>query len=357
MFPPFVQRSQPALAGHIIAKHCSCYTHLSHLLAYRAGGGLDSAAPKQFSYCRQQLAGYADPQRGAYWQEVKLAASDAMSVFGFPDPSMRTTSRRRRLLQGQVRRLDEVQSATKQPTAPSSWCVSRRLLTAIRSLRAQQPSHETYSSASWLQSQVSLTRKLPEPITAAGAKGIHIHRQLLEPPTPDRSKVVVFDIDETLLSNMQQILDPEHWPWDKWVEAAQAPPLEPVQQFYNALCEAGFSVAFVTGRREAGRAKTMQNLAAAGYGAPCADQTGLSSISSSSNSNTSSTECCYAALYMRPQNDTRLASVYKPWARQKLLSSMNLQLVALVGDQFSDLNGDVSAPYAFKLPNPFYYIL
>jgi hypothetical protein len=40
-----------------------------------------------------------------------------------------------------------------------------------------------------------------------------------------------------------------------------------------------------------------------------------------------------------------------------LLKRGNMTLVALVGDQFSDLNGEESAPYAFKLPNPFYYIL
>eukprot|EP00878_Enallax_costatus_P015348 GHUV01016076.1.p1 GENE.GHUV01016076.1~~GHUV01016076.1.p1 ORF type:complete len:286 (+),score=85.53 GHUV01016076.1:637-1494(+) len=180
-------------------------------------------------------------------------------------------------------------------------------------------------------------------------------RQVLEPPTPDRSKLVILDIDETLLSNMEQILDPQQWPWDKWVAAAQAPALQPVQQFYRALCAAGYSVAFVTGRREAQRDHTMQNLASAGYGSLCAE-TGSSKSGASVGAH-SRGECCYTALYMRPQNDTRLASVYKPWARQQLLKTHKMQLLALVGDQFSDLNGDISAPYAFKLPNPFYYIL
>ena len=59
---------------------------------------------------------------------------------------------------------------------------------------------------------------------------------------------------------------------------------------------------------------------------------------------------------MRPANDTRLASVYKPWARTTL-EAAGYALVAAVGDQFSDLNGEHAAPYAFKLPNSFYYIL
>lgn len=88
---------------------------------------------------------------------------------------------------------------------------------------------------------------------------------------------------------------------------------------------------------------------------------------------------CYTALLMRAPGDTRLASVFKPSARQQLLEgaapalvpegkgdilggalprkSGNYTLLALLGDQFSDIVGDVSAPYAFKLPNPFYYIL
>jgi predicted secreted acid phosphatase len=48
--------------------------------------------------------------------------------------------------------------------------------------------------------------------------------------------LVVFDIDETLLSNMPQILDPEAWPWEDWVAAARAEPLQPMAAFYAALC-------------------------------------------------------------------------------------------------------------------------
>lgn len=181
--------------------------------------------------------------------------------------------------------------------------------------------------------------------------------------------MVVFDIDETVLSNMEQVLDPVLWPWDKWVEAAQAPALEPSLQFYRALCAAGYSVAFVTGRKEASRTATTRNLEAAGYGRPCAEGPGpfygtrppLSSSSSSgdggSNGGSTSNECCFSALYLRQPGDTRLASVYKPAARKDLLTKGNMTLAALMGDQFSDLNGEQSAPYAFKLPNPFYYIL
>jgi predicted secreted acid phosphatase len=169
--------------------------------------------------------------------------------------------------------------------------------------------------------------------------------------------VVVFDIDETVLSNMPQILDPNTWPWDKWVAAAQAPALKPTLQFYRALCDAGYNVAFVTGRKETARNSTMHNLEMEGYGKPCKDGPGPFYGARPLRSSSGSTECCYSALYLRQKNDTSLASVYKPGARKDLLQKGNMTLAALVGDQFSDLNGEVSAPYAFKLPNPFYYIL
>lgn len=176
------------------------------------------------------------------------------------------------------------------------------------------------------------------------------------------SQVVVFDIDETVLSNMPQILDPITWPWDKWVAAAKAPALKPTLQFYRALCAAGYSVAFVTGRKESGRNATMHNLEIEGYGKPCKEGPGpfygaAALRSSSDGGNGDSSECCYSALYLRQVGDTSLASVYKPGARTDLLQKGNMTLLALVGDQFSDLNGEQSAPYAFKLPNPFYYIL
>lgn len=174
--------------------------------------------------------------------------------------------------------------------------------------------------------------------------------------TLNNHQVVVFDIDETVLSNMDQILDPVAWPWDKWVAAAQAPALQPSLRFYRALCAGGYSVAFVTGRKESSRNSTMHNLETAGYGKPCKPGPGpFYGVMSSGSS--SSSECCYSALYLRQQGDTQLASVYKPGARQDLLTKGNMTLMALVGDQFSDLNGEHSAPFAFKLPNPFYYIL
>jgi hypothetical protein len=100
----------------------------------------------------------------------------------------------------------------------------------------------------------------------------------------------------------------------------------------------------------------MANLQRAGYGTPCSTH-----ADSSSSGDSAEAACCYDALLMRPANDTRLASVYKPWARAQLLADGRYTLAALLGDQFSDINGlgieAGSGVQAYKLPNPFYFIL
>ena len=208
-----------------------------------------------------------------------------------------------------------------------------------------------------------------------------------------RPQVVVFDIDETALSNIVEFERPRQQQegatgaaaagrptptpparrgapadWDARVIAAAAaaassPALAPTLALYRALCRAGVAVAFVTGRGEATRAATRANLLAAGYGDRCAPGGGgaaASSPSASSNANDSTNgaggACCYVDLILRPPGDARLASVYKPWARARL-EAAGYELLASVGDQFSDLNGEHSARLAWKLPNPFYYIM
>jgi hypothetical protein len=46
----------------------------------------------------------------------------------------------------------------------------------------------------------------------------------------------------------------------------------------------------------------------------------------------------------------------RPWARKQLVDA-GYELLGSIGDQFSDLAGEYSAPYSFKLPNVWYFIL
>eukprot|EP00877_Chromochloris_zofingiensis_P007366 jgi/Chrzof1/2883/Cz12g02210.t1 len=290
------------------------------------GGGLvgpqGDLRPTSPAYCSDQLKSYVQPG-GAYWQEVQLAANDAMQALNL-----------------------QAATDTAQQIKPISASTKQMI-----QVRAAQ---------STLQSAPPL-------------------------PSPNASLLVVFDIDETALSNYQVILQAlevgsstsQAQLWQARTSVAAAPPLKPVLQLYQAVYAAGYSVAFVTGRAETSRPPTVTNLKAAGYGELCpkdyrlnSSSSGSTNTSSSSSSSSSTSRSlqgalhvasqpaspCYIALMMRPHGDLRLASVYKPWARSHL-EQMGYTLMGSIGDQFSDINGEHSAPYAFKLPNPFYYIL
>jgi hypothetical protein len=193
-----------------------------------------------------------------------------------------------------------------------------------------------------------------------------------------RRGVVIFDIDETALSNAPlsasfgaQRRHHHDRNGARRVWRGDAPALAPTLRLYRALQDAGLSAAFVTGRGESARAETERNLASAGYGGRCGggggDEDGGGGVAGSRS------QYCYLSLTLRRPGDARPASVYKPEARAGVAAATGLPVVASVGDQWSDLSGgagprggcqaegegaDGSAPYVvIKLPNPFYYIL
>jgi hypothetical protein len=143
---------------------------------------------------------------------------------------------------------------------------------------------------------------------------------------------MVFDLDETLLSNLPHMttLDFGYVPpeWDRWVEAASAPPIEPVRRLYRTARDLGIDVVFLTGRLEKGREGTERNLRAIG----CAD---------------------YLALICRPDDLRGPVAAFKAGIRRQLIEQQGRTLIANIGDQESDLAGGF-AERVFKLPNPFY---
>jgi hypothetical protein len=178
---------------------------------------------------------------------------------------------------------------------------------------------------------------------------------------------IVFDIDETALSNWKRI----HWDDfayirggacdfknkdeacgdDAWEESAQAPAIEPTLRLYSlARCEsdaappgcAKIDVFFVTGRKEiakdndtarawTSRDWTLRNLERAGYHGVDADH-----------------------LYMRDPHSSGPVAVDKTTARAAI-EGRGYVIIANIGDQESDLVGGHSER-TFKVPNPFYFI-
>lgn len=167
------------------------------------------------------------------------------------------------------------------------------------------------------------------------------HEQLLEAATfyvravvrRYTNPAIVFDVDETTLSNfdfLQQngfCLDIAAL-GDYWDENT-LPALQPSLALYNVARDNGVTVFFITGRREADRAVTEANLAAAGY-----DD--------------------YESLYLKPDEFNGTTVEYKSSSREEI-TNMGFQIMLNVGDQFSDLDGGF-ADRTLLVPNPFYFV-
>nr|AKE49480.1 vegetative storage protein 2-like protein VSP2-2 [Dimocarpus longan] len=148
----------------------------------------------------------------------------------------------------------------------------------------------------------------------------------------------VFDIDETLLSNLpyydahgfgSEIFDEDSF--DEWVDLAEAPALPASLKLYNELKQLGFKIFLLTGRSEFQRNVTGKNLLFSGYSG-------------------------WEKLILRgPQDQGKLAVVYKSEKRQELVNE-GYRIHGSSGDQWSDLQGFAVAERSFKLPNPMYFI-
>jgi acid phosphatase len=142
---------------------------------------------------------------------------------------------------------------------------------------------------------------------------------------------IVFDLDETLLSNWEEIdrrdLGMERTAFAAWFNATKCPAIEPVREVYRVARTLGVEVVFLTGRPERFRAATEKNLQAIG----CGD---------------------FAKLICKPNDFQGTAEKYKTAERARLEAG-GVVIIANLGDQESDLAGG-HAERTFKLPNPFY---
>ena len=86
---------------------------------------------------------------------------------------------------------------------------------------------------------------------------------------PGKKLAVVFDIDETTLTNLPHIIANDYGyvtkVWDAWVLEAQARAIIPVQTIYDTAVRGKVDVFFITARPESSRASTEKNLREVGY--------------------------------------------------------------------------------------------
>jgi predicted secreted acid phosphatase len=147
-----------------------------------------------------------------------------------------------------------------------------------------------------------------------------------------RKLAIVFDIDETTLSNYTAIeADNFTFGTNSQNEAQNqvGEAIPPSLALFNLAKKKGYTIFLITGRRENVRTPTAQNLAREGY-------TG------------------YKELILKPQDSTASTVDYKSGARDAIEDD-GYKIVANVGDQYSDLAGGHSQ-VVFKLPNPFYFL-
>ncbi|KAJ4899321.1 hypothetical protein Rs2_13272 [Raphanus sativus] len=154
----------------------------------------------------------------------------------------------------------------------------------------------------------------------------------------DGKDVWIFDIDETLLTNLDYYKahgygsEPfESNSFNEWVVGGTAPAFEASLRLYNALKQLGFTIVLLTGRDEHQRSATETNLRDAGYSG-------------------------WERLLLRgPEDQGKSATKYKSEQRSKLIEE-GFKIRGNTGDQWSDLLGFAVADRSFKVPNPMYYI-
>jgi len=168
-------------------------------------------------------------------------------------------------------------------------------------------------------------------VHVAAAAEQYLAERLKAPAQPGQKLAIVFDLDETLLSNLPHMrpLGFGYVPslWQDWVAEGTAPVIEPVAKLYHLAAAKGVAIFLISDRREKDRAGTEKNLRHAALGN-------------------------YAALYLKPDDSSETAQTFKSGTRKKITAG-GFTIIANLGDQESDLAGGY-AERTFKLPDPFY---
>ncbi len=156
------------------------------------------------------------------------------------------------------------------------------------------------------------------------------------------NSIVVFDVDDTVISHLEYFkycilnnLDPDETFWD-YIKAANSPAIQHVLEFYKKLVSRGFKVIFLTARKEKYRQETHRTLLNAGY-------------------------TDFEKLILKTDEHQQLfdnlpdkSGSYKKHCRKQLVEQEGFTIVACVGDQKSDVEGDHSG-IQIKLPNYLYF--
>jgi acid phosphatase len=166
-------------------------------------------------------------------------------------------------------------------------------------------------------------------------RAIAFLRQRAAHKRPGEKPALILDIDETTLSNYQEIIKADFGfnkeAFDAWAMTAQATAIPGTLRLYKEAQKLGVSIFFITGRPEDERDATERNLRAQGFDG-------------------------WQGLTLRPAELAKQSAVeFKSGVRAKI-AAQGYTLVLNVGDQWSDLKGKPEAEFSVKYPDPFYFI-
>jgi acid phosphatase len=172
-------------------------------------------------------------------------------------------------------------------------------------------------------------------LDAQADRAIEFLRRRTAQKRPNEKLAIVLDIDETSLTNYQELLrsgfNYEKSGFNAWIDTAQAPAIPGTLRLYKEAQKLGVSVFFITGRPASQRAATVRNLEAQGY-------------------------TSWQELILRPDSAaSQSVTAYKSSMRGQIVAKGYI-LILNIGDQWSDLKGNPEAEFSVKYPDPFYLI-
>jgi acid phosphatase len=161
-----------------------------------------------------------------------------------------------------------------------------------------------------------------------------LRRRMAHPRSGEKAAMVL-DIDETTLSNYEEMVGADftfnQTVFNAWVDSAKAPAIAGTLRLYKEAQRLGVKIFFITGRPETERAVTERNLRAQGFDG-------------------------WQQMDLRPSpHGPGSVGLYKS-AMRKRIAEHGYTLVLNVGDQWSDLRGAPEAEFNVKYPDPFYYL-
>jgi acid phosphatase len=145
---------------------------------------------------------------------------------------------------------------------------------------------------------------------------------------------VVFDIDETALSNYEYTKEIGfgyiYKLWNEWQQKGIAPAIKDTKRFYDYLISKNIHVIFVSGRYTEAREATKRNLFEQGY-------------------------TKFDALILRLDNERKIPAAEWKAAKRKELVFKGYDIIACIGDQWGDLEGG-NTGIKIKLPSYLYLL-